>query len=281
MLSEGYEDLTGIPILTLSPLSPLLPFWPGPPVSPCGDISILMNKYVPETQAVEQIQIRGAYLRQPYRYYSEVAVQQKYLVSILSWRSRRPCNPWQPCRSWLPITPGWTERPLLSLQDKWEKLLVSLLVNTNRLYQGGESHLYITADYFIFFLLECAQAICLIMTLSKARAHIFLLPSGGKQCHSMWSGPWNKISNVHNLTGSPFSPIGPAGPTLPGRPGSPMLPADPAGPLSPVAPWKWKEMESWSDDSLVHFTKWSWLMRWSWTFITMETAPCHRLQCSV
>lgn len=37
LVMQGDDMILGLLILTASPLSPLLPFWPGPPVSPCGD----------------------------------------------------------------------------------------------------------------------------------------------------------------------------------------------------------------------------------------------------
>lgn len=118
-LSGGYDSVTGLFILTLSPLSPLLPFWPVPPVSPCTESKAWANKFKSNQWAL-----------------LSVTFWVEHLVSILSWRSRRPCSPWKSCRSWLSITPSRADRPLLSLQNKWEKY--KCLVNAHKSYYSGE-----------------------------------------------------------------------------------------------------------------------------------------------
>lgn len=101
------------------------------------------------------------------------------------------------------------------------------------------------------------RSLCLIMARSKARAHVVYYPTVDSDgiCVLGHCCLRNKISNVRNLTGSPFSPIGPAGPTPPGRPGWPIAPAGPEGPLSPVAPWKWEEIKRWGE-CITWFTLW-------------------------
>lgn len=198
--------------------------------------------------------------------YSSALVQCNYLVSVLSWRPRRSRNPWQPYRSQFPVMPSRSHRTLLSLENRWEKrahpanaiiliILISqcdILINIS--HQEENLHPRKQASCF----LPLSSAFCLIMTHSKARAHVVYYPmvgSDGTVCVHGHCCLRNKISNVPNLTGSPFSPIGPAGPTLPGRPGWPIAPAGPAGPLSPVAPWKWREVEMWGE-YVVWFTLW-------------------------
>ncbi len=110
-----------------------------------------------------------------------------------------------------------------------------------RTQESRLDHIHIFSLPFSLCLLCLSPALCLIMTHSKAGAHVVYYPmvgGDGTLCVSGHCCLRNKIRNVPNLTGSPFSPIGPAGPTPPGRPGWPIAPAGPAGPLSPVAPWK-------------------------------------------
>lgn len=107
--------------------------------------------------------------------------------------------------------------------------------------ESRHDHTYISSHCLLYL----SPALWLIISHSKVRAHVAYYPVVGGDCTIRVSGHCcvrNKISNVPNLTGSPFSPIGPAGPMPPGRPGWPIAPAGPAGPLSPVEPWKKEEI---------------------------------------
>lgn len=92
MLSEGYDDMNGLFILTLSPLSPLLPFWPVPPVSPCTESKALAKPFKSN---------QWAHLHQTYRSFSE--------LSTLSPSS--PGGPEGPAPPGSPAGPGCPSRP--------------------------------------------------------------------------------------------------------------------------------------------------------------------------
>lgn len=155
MLSEGYDDMTGLFILTLSPLSPLLPFWPVPPVSPCTKSKALAKKFKSN---------QWAHLLQTYRSFSE--------LSTLSPSS--PGGPEDPAAPGSPAGPGCPSRPAgptgpFSPCRTNEK-------NINVILWWEVVFVYYNRLFHIFILLELASAICLIMTLLKARAHIFYYP---------------------------------------------------------------------------------------------------------
>lgn len=148
LVMQGDDMILGLLILTASPLSPLLPFWPGPPVSPCGDKCTHVNIHTHTDRHAIKSKTNKHFRAV---LYLMVAVWCHYLVSILSWRPRRSGNPWQPYRSQFPVIPSWTHRPLLSLEITWESraylanrtvlgimYLLSSLINVS--YQEGNSH---------------------------------------------------------------------------------------------------------------------------------------------
>lgn len=177
MLSEGYDDMT-FHTHTFS-------FVSFAAFLTCSTCLSLYREHRALAKKFKSNQ--WARLHQPYRSYSD-------LVSILSWRSRRPCSPWQSCWSWLSITPGRTDRPLLSLQNKWEKKISSEC--SYDILRWEVVFVYYNRLFHIFILLGFTSAICLIMTLLKARACIFYYPVVGSsavlcdQRHIVYETKW-------------------------------------------------------------------------------------------
>lgn len=141
--------MSGLFILTLSPLTPLLPFWPGPPVSPCIHISILMNTHVLQIQAFEnKLRPSEHVYISPLDHILRGTVQNSTLSPSSPGGPEGPADPGSPTAPGCPSGPAEPASPFSPCRTNGDKY--KCLVNSNISCSCGESYLCITIDYFIF-----------------------------------------------------------------------------------------------------------------------------------
>lgn len=142
--------MSGVFILTLSPFSPLLPFWPAPPVSPCMDISILMNKHVLQTQAFAN-KLRPSehiYISPLHHILRGGGLQKSTLSPSSPGGPGGPAGPGSPTGPGCPSGPAGPASPFSPCRTNMAKY--KCLVNSNISCSSRELYLCIRIDYFIF-----------------------------------------------------------------------------------------------------------------------------------